>query len=270
MILHKDGRYKKPKETLAFMRRVAIMREGIRRKSSDNATERVVPATTSDNATEHVELNEEEVSLCYQRFGRTLITNSLLPHQKRDARYCLRNNFHGDTHLTTFQRTFIDNLLRKFLGDKKVAILIWQHGLPSIPDTPLVWRQEKDHREHYLGMLQSSLKNCLQWYTALAKEIVVHKTQPGFDSHQSGSSLNKDERELCRKRRAALQKAQDALRRGADLARQRDVGKRSYDDMDHDEQDVLEDFETGRIKKAKQHLTIPKMKPFRCKLQLCD
>ena len=82
--------------------------------------------------------------------------------------------------------------------------------------------------------------------------------------------MDNDDRQLCRKRRAALQKAQDALRRGADLARQRDVGKRSYDDMDQDEQDILENFETGRTKKAKQNLTIPKMKPFRCKLQLRD
>ena len=87
MILNKDRELKNAHETLTFMREVAIMREGIRRKSSDNATERVVPATTSDNATEHVELDEDEVSLCYQRFGRTLITKNLLPHQKRDTRY---------------------------------------------------------------------------------------------------------------------------------------------------------------------------------------
>ena len=270
MILNKDGELKNAHETLTFMREVAIMREGIRRKSGDNATERVVPATTSDNATEHVELDEEEVSLCYQRFGRTLITKSLRPHQKRDWRYCLRNDFENDTHLTTFQRSFTDNLLRKFLGDKKVAFLIWQHGLPSIADRPLVWRRKDKHRENYLGMLQSSLKNCLEWYNNLAKEIVVHKTQAGFVSHQSSSSLDEDDRHLCRKRRAALQEAQDALWRGAELAWQRDVGKRSYDEMDQDEQDILHNFETGRTKKAKQSLIIPKMKPFRCKLQLRD
>ena len=274
MILDKSRKLKDANQTLAFMRKVAIMREGIQRKSSDNATERVVSATASDNATEHVELNEDEVSLCYRRFGRILLTKGLLPHQKQDSRYTLRNNFQGDTQLTKFQRSFTDNMLRKWLGDKKVAILIWQHGLPSIADTQLVCCREKDQREHYLGMLQSSLKNCLQWYGVLANEIVVHKTEPGFDSHLSASSLNKDEQELSRKRRAALQQAQDlarsyealqqALRHGADLTRQRDVGKRSYDDMEHDEQDVLEDFETGRIKKAKQS------KPFRCKLQLCD
>ena len=64
-------------------------------------------------------------------------------------------------------------------------------------------------------------------------------------------------------RREALQKAQDAIKKGATLARQRDRGKRSYDDMDEDEQKALEDYETGRAKRAKQTNTLPRLKPFR-------
>ena len=64
-------------------------------------------------------------------------------------------------------------------------------------------------------------------------------------------------------RREAQQKAQEAIKKGASLAQQRDRGKRSYDDMDEDEQKVLEDYETGRAKKAKQTNTLPVLKPFR-------
>ena len=32
------------------------------------------------------------------------------------------------------------------------------------------------------------------------------------------------------------------------------------------EQIILEDYETGKTKKAKQDFTTPRMKPFRCKL----
>ena len=124
MMLHKDGKPKDANATLTFMRRLAKIREELRAtssdnatdcfESSDNATERV---ESSDNATKRVELDEDEVSLCYQRFGRILLTDDLLPHQKRDNRYRLRNNFEGDTYLSTFQRSFTDSMLRKFLGD---------------------------------------------------------------------------------------------------------------------------------------------------------
>jgi hypothetical protein len=235
------------------MRRSAKIREELR-------------ATSSDNATERVELDEDEVSLCYQRFGRILLTDDLLPHQKRDKKYCLRNNFEGDTYLSGFQRSFTDNMLRKFLGDKRVAFLIWQHGIPSLAERPVVL----DSKVLNMGMLQSGLDECLQWYSCLANDIVVHQTQESFDAQLSASSLDEQERQRQQTRRQALQKARDALRLGAALAKQRDDRKRSYDDMDDAEQKTLEDYETGRTKKAKQDFTTPRMKPFRCKLQIND
>ena len=260
MMLHKDGSPKDANVTLTFMRRSAKIREELLATSSDNATERV---ESSDNATERVELEEDEVGVCYQRFGRILLTDDLLPHQKRDYRYRLRNKFEGDTYLSTFQRSFTDNLLRKFLGDKRVAILIWQHGIPSIAT-------ERPGRVLDMSMLQSGLDECLQWYSSLANDIVVHQTQEGFDAQLSASSLDEQEQQRQQTRREALQKARDALRLGAALAKERDDRKRSYDDMNDAEQKILEDYETGRTKKEKQRSTTPRMKPFRCNLQIKD
>ena len=257
MMLHKDGSPKDANATLEFMRRLAKIREELR-------------ATSSDNATERVELDEDEVSLCYRRFGRILLTDDLLPHQKRDKRYRLRNNFEDDAYLSKFQRSFTDHLLRKFLGDKRVAFLIWQHGIPSVADRPVVYRRRVDSKVLDMGMLQSGLDECLQWYCCLANDIVVHQTQEGFDAQLSASSLDEQERQRQQTRREALQKARDALRLGAALAKQRDDRKRSYDDMNDAEQKILEDYETGRTKKAKQRFTTPRMKPFRCKLQIND
>jgi hypothetical protein len=167
-MLHKDGSPKDANATLTFMRRSAKIREELRATSSDNATERV---ESSDNATERVELDEDEVSLCYQRFGRILLTDDLLPHQKRDKRYRLRNNFEGDTYLSTFQRSFTDSMLRKFLGDKRVAFLIWQHGIPSIADMGHATERpgrghatERPGRVLDMVMLVHGLDECLQWY----------------------------------------------------------------------------------------------------------
>ena len=71
MMLHKDETLKDPNETLAFMRRAAKIRKELR-------------DTSSDNATEGVELDKDEVSLCYLRFGRIVLTDDLLSHQKKD------------------------------------------------------------------------------------------------------------------------------------------------------------------------------------------
>ena len=121
-----------------------------------------------------------------------------------------------------------------------------------------------------IGMLQSSLDECLQWYICLADDIVVHKTQKGFDAQLSASSLDKQEQQKQQTRREALQKARDALRLGAFLAKQREDRKRSYHDMNDAEQKSLEDYDLGRTKKAKQALTTTKMKPFRSTLRNKD
>ena len=249
MTLTKDGKPKDPNETLVFMRRVATIREEVR-------------GTSSDNATERFELDKDSVSLCYKLFGRTLLTHDLLPHQKKNKQYCLRWQYDNDTHLTTFQRSWTDNMLRKFLGDKKVATLIWQHGLPSIADPPLYRRGQKPD----IGMLQSSLNECLQWYCSLANGIMAHQTQKGVAEHHLASSLDEQQRERQQRRREELQKVKDALQTGAALAKQRDCGKRSYEEMDGAEQKMLEEYETGAAKKAKEDLTLPKLQPFRCEL----
>ena len=118
-----------------------------------------------------------------------------------------------------------------------------------------------------MGMLQSGLDECLQWFICLANDIVDHQTQKGFDAHLSASSLDEQERQRQQTRREALQKARHDARLGAILAKQRDDRKRSYDDMNEAEQKTLEDYETGRTKRAKQRFTTPGMKPFRSKLQ---
>ena len=253
MMLTKDGSPKDVNATLDLMRWLATFRDEIR-------------ATSSDNATEHVELDEDEVSLCYRRFGRSLLTDALLPHQRRDKRYRLRNNFEGDTHLSTFQRSFTDNVLRRFLGDKRVAYLIWQHGLPGIADGRLLYHQQVDSKVIDMGMLQSGLEECIQWYIALADDIVVHQSQEGFDAQVSASSLARHERQRRQTRREALLIIRKSLRLGAYLSKQRDSKKRSYDEMNDDEQKILEDYETGKTKRLKQAYTTQRIQPFRCNL----
>ena len=129
---------------------------------------------------------------------------------------------------------------------------------------------ERPGRVLDMGRLQSGLDECLQWYSCLANDIVIHRTQEGFDAQLSASSLDEQERQRQQTRREALQKARDALWLGEALAKERDDHKRSYYEMNDDEQQVLEDYETGRTKKRKQRLTTQRMKAFRCKLEIND
>ena len=121
-----------------------------------------------------------------------------------------------------------------------------------------------------MDMLQRRLDECLQWYICLANHIAKHQTQEGFAACVAASSLDKQERQRQQSRRQALQKARDDERRGAVLVQERENRKRSYDEMNADEQKILEDFETGKTKRAKTRSTTPKLKPFRCNLHTND
>ena len=121
-----------------------------------------------------------------------------------------------------------------------------------------------------MGMLQSRLNECLTWYSCLANEIAVHKNQAGFDATLSASSLCKHDRQLQQMRREALYQARCTLWHGAALAKQRNAGKRSYANMHSLDRKILDDFDSGKSKKAKQALTQPRLKPFRCKMPFND
>ena len=99
---------------------------------------------------------------------------------------------------------------------------------------------------------------------SVASEIAVHKSQEGFDAQVSASSLIKHERQRHQMRREALQIIGKSLRLGAYLAKQRDSKKRSFDEMNDDEQKTVEDYDTGITKRQKKKITQQRMKPFRC------
>ena len=166
-------------------------------------------------------------------------------------------------------------MLRKFLGDKKVAMAIWQHGLPSIADMGHATKRpgrghatKRPGRVLDISRLQGGLEECLKWFFCLANDIVIHRTQEGFDAQLSASSLDEQERQRQQTRREARRKVRDALRLGEALAQERDDKKRSYDEMNSAEKQILEDFETGRTEKQKQRFQAPRMPPFRCNLEM--
>ena len=85
---------------------------------------------------EHAEASEDQVRQWYKILAVRMLQDELLPHQWNDPRYRLRYNKKGDVVVTGKQRSWVVNMLRKFLGDKNVAFFILQHGLPELFDAP--------------------------------------------------------------------------------------------------------------------------------------
>jgi hypothetical protein len=263
-LMTREGSSKDPTATLAFVRRCVAAREEVltnkdtaaghvskkgfqERQKRGSAAE---PVSKKDNATERVskrvELDEDSVA----PFGRDPLARDLLPHQKKTP------DIASDS---TFQRSFADNILRKNLGGKQVAIHIWQHGLPSITHTPL--RKQVDAR-----VLQSSMDECLRWFAVLATSIVAYESQPGLDiQHSLGSGVPDEQQQ---KRREASQRAVEALRSGKAFVEQRDHKKIKYDDTHHAKQSAIENYETGKAQRMKDGHAIKPLKKFRFTLRV--
>ena len=112
-------------------------------------------------------------------------------------------------------------MLRKFLGDKKVAHHIWQIGLPSIAD-PVIRRSPcKLPEREILCMLQSGMEVCLHWYASLANAMAIHVMQEGHDLQRSLGSLHERDQQEQQTRREAIHAASERLRLGNALRQQR-------------------------------------------------
>ena len=113
-------------------------------------------------------------------------------------------------------------------------------------------------------MLQSGLEKSLQWYVDLANQIVAYQSQEAYKQAVLASSLDPEDRKEQRVRREAPQKAQSSMRLGARLVKQRNSKKRTFEEMNEVEQQALEDYETGRTKKAKLYHGSKNLASFRC------
>ncbi len=112
-----------------------------------------------------VTLNRDDTSECYQRMGESMLTNELLPAQKGQAKFKVRHDDLGNARLSGKQRNWIDMMLRKKLGDKKVATFIWMHGLAPLFDG-------KVHKTGTTEMLQSALHHGTEWYASLIQSLL--------------------------------------------------------------------------------------------------
>ena len=187
----------------------------------------------------------------FKKLIKDIFANELTSEQKKKPKYKLPEA----TSITTEQRSFVNVILRKNLGDARVAIYILEHGLPTLLEAPLGRRCEpKLKREEVDSMLEELMK----WHVSLLKWLDTRQNNPHSMVARMLSDPNWKEWQVERRRRKA--ELDQALRKGAYLANLRDTKTKRYHDMSPTEQRVLEDYDTGKLQKLRDNLRIRKPK----------
>ena len=241
MMVDKEGSPKDPKKTLEFMRQCERARQA-------------VIETTGRPATEQLHWEKSNVSACHKHFALDYLQNDLLPHQEDDPAYTIKWKDDGTWSFTCPQRSFINNMLRKNLGNSKVAFRIWELGLPKIASESVQGVTDE-------CLLQSCMDDCLQWFVCLAKDLVKRTAHPDYQVQLSLSSLTPNDAQI--RRREQLQQARQKLQDGKRLATLFHSKKRTYDEMSPSEQQLWEDFDTGKCLKHVLAKQVKRLQPFR-------
>jgi len=170
-----------------------------------------------------------------------MLTQDTTPNQRKERKYQIHYDKHGETVFTREQRSWIQHMLRKNLGHENVAFFIWQHGLPELLEAPL--RTKPPSREQ----LQSILEEGIHWHASLLQSLVAYSTGPELEHARRMSDLG--QAAWRRPKRQTYVAAKEKLNRGKRLCEQRDSKKRGYDEMSATEQHILEDYDTLKVQK---------------------
>ena len=204
------------------------------------ALHRTESTATNSAATEHDDR--------FRRLVKDIFANDLTPEQKKDPKYKLREG----TSITTPQRSFVNNILRKNLGDARIAQYILEHGVPTLLDLPL---QKQPLRR---AAMETMLEEVMTWHACLLQWLVKRQDNPNTIIARKLSDLN--QKEWQAERRHRKWELQQQLRQGTHLAELRDTKRKRFDDMSATEQRVLEDYDCGKLQRRLDDVRVRKPK----------
>ena len=219
-----------------WCRRIALHRtESI---AANNAATEHADIAANNAATEHADP--------FRIMVKDIFANDLTPELKNVSKYKLREG----ASITTEQRSLVNVILRKNLGDARVATYILKHGVPTLLDPPS-FRSTLPRTK-----MDSMLEEFLEWHASLLKWLSNLQNDPNTIVAQKLSDLNQKEWQAERRREKSDTEQQ--LRQGALLANLRDTHAKRFHDMSATEQRVLEDYETGKLRKRLDEVRIRK------------
>ena len=151
---------------------------------------------------------------------------------------------------TSAQRSFVKHMLRKNLGDARIAMYIFNYGVPELLDAPLIRTSPPKEQ------LQDMLAEFVTWHSSFLKWLLARNKDPNMHvAHQLADPELKPWR-VDRQRQK--RKAKRELRQGADLAALRDSGHKDFHEMSATGQRLVQDFDYGKLKRRYDSLLIQK------------
>ena len=228
----------------------------LRMQATSTATEHAKSST----ATECAQFSEDPETRWYKVLALDLLSNELLPEQQGIKKYQIRRDRKtGEIQVTGKQRSWINCMLRKNLGNAKAAFFIFNHGIPELFDAPLRKTPPSE------AQLQSMLEDAMHWYASMLQSIVEHEDHPDMECARKLACLDQDA--WRRRRQETKRDAKQRLSQGSRLAMDRDTKKRKYEDMSARERQILEDFDTRKSRKRHNEACVTRLPPFRGSLR---
>ena len=207
----------------------------------------------ASTATEHADSALDQN--CYGSLALDLLTNEVWPKQRSDPKFKIRKDTKtGKIIVSSPQRSWINALLRKNLGDYRAAYYIFNHGLPDALDLPFGQKALTKPK------LQSMVQELMTWHASLLQSILDRQQDPAMaDAHKCSA---KDQKDWRRHRQEDKSRAWADLREGRNLAKERDSGKRKFYTMSATEQQLVEDYDSDRLNKRYKQTKVEKLPPF--------
>jgi hypothetical protein len=201
---------------------------------------------TKGDATNSASTENADNGNRFRRMAEDIFAHDLTPKQKKDPKYQLRE---GKT-LSSKQRSLVNSILRKNMGDARIALYILDRSVPTLLDPPLLRKAPQT------AQLQNMLHEFMMWHASLLRWLAEKETDPNTIIARQLSDLNLKQWQSERRRRKW--EAHQELRQGAHLAELRDSNNKRFHDMSATEQRVLEDFDCGKLEKLHDDLRVLK------------
>ena len=142
-------------------------------------------------------------------------------------------------------------MLRKNLGDAKVGYYILNNGVPEVLDIPYRFKKVINK-----ALLQNMLDEFMIWHSSLLQYIVQYKAHPDMAVAVKLSDLNEGQWRETRQR--LKNEARHRLKDDARLSKQKDTGKRMWNEMSSTEKELIEDYETTKNRREYEWLLVKK------------
>ena len=226
----------KDHEFCFWCRRIALHRT--KSIAANNAATEHADIAANNAATEHADP--------FRMLVKDIWANELTSSQRKQPNYKLREGKAISTEL----RSVVNVILRKNLGDARVATYMLKNSVPALLDPPW-FRRTPPQTE-----IDNMLEEFLGWYASLLKWLSNVHNDPHMIVAQRLSDPNQKEWRAERRRRKSIIEQQ--LRQAAILINLRDTHRKRFQDMSATEQRIVEDFETGKLRKCYDDIRIRK------------